>query len=199
MNQFLVPLLNYLPITDERGVLAVKCHQPNVPATLTYTPLSEIQWESPDTAELTQSGTVKSVNAYHPLMCRPIRDGPASKCWATKEGRAAGGKTASRTPYWNTSHLQSSLPTGFNFTKWIFGRRKSQILMCFLNNAHFWPCVSMSNSLWHCRRLSVLFCFSMFMKQIMKNFGPQCRFHYICLTAFFFCFKKMANPSQFHN
>ncbi len=67
MNRFLVPLLNYLPITDERGVLAVKCHQPNVAATLTY-PLSELQWESPYTAELTQSGTVKSVNAYRPLM-----------------------------------------------------------------------------------------------------------------------------------
>ncbi len=36
MNRFLVPLLNYLPITDERGVLAVKCYQPNVAATLTY-------------------------------------------------------------------------------------------------------------------------------------------------------------------
>jgi len=80
MNQFLVPLLNYLPITDQRGVLAAECHRPNVPATLTYTPLSEIQWESPDTAELTQSGTVKSVNAYRSLMCRPIRVGPASKC-----------------------------------------------------------------------------------------------------------------------
>ncbi len=143
MNRFLVPLLNYLPslMSEEFWLLNATS-----PMWLPHwrTPLSEIQWESPDMAELTQSGTVKSVNAYRPLMCRPIRDGPASKCWATKDSRAVGARLLHTHP--TGAYLTfKALTTGFIFTKWII-TIKVFVKLCTL--LELW--ISMSKDLYTC-------------------------------------------------